>query len=178
MSRRLDRNNIARFLDEEDRKGKKTALTLRRDDARVAWDSLCQVPSEKNPSVDVGQKWAVRCKLGDGRALHILGRDSVIVMHVDKYDPAEQKVRHVVEETNAVPGALIGLGLGVLATLLGAPPKTALAIGTGLGAAVGGFVPVDMAVWEFDGVDGFGDFRFSRRDDVTPQLLLAPRPPT
>lgn len=169
---RLDRDSIARFLDEEDRKGVKTALTLRHHDARVDWDSLCEVPSDENPSVNVGQRWAARCKLGDGRALHILGRDGVVVMHVDKHDPAERKARHLAEETNLLPGAVWGLGLGLLAAVLGAPPKAAVAVGAGLGAAIGVVTPVAMTVWKFDGVDSVGRFLFSRVD-ATQQALLA-----
>ena len=174
----LDRDSIARFLAAQDSTGTRNSISLSRRDARVGWDSLCEVPSEENPSVDVGQQWAARCKVGGGRALHVLGRGDEIVMHIDKHDPAEKPIRHVASETNLLAGAAVGAGLGILAALLGAPPKTAIGIGVALGAGVGVHVPVNMKVWCFDGVDEHGHFTFSIREGVTPQMLLAGRSTT
>ncbi len=173
MMRRLDRDGIARFLEEQDRGGRKTALVLELNDRRVDWDSLCDVPSPENPSVDVGQKWSTRCGLPGGRALHVLGRDATVVIHVDKHDPAHRTVRHIAEETNAVGGTVVGLGIGLIAAACGVPPKVALMAGGALGATIGGFSPVHMDVWQFEGLDGLGRFCFSRLDGVTQQQLLA-----
>jgi hypothetical protein len=166
--RLLDQDSVARFLDEQDRVGVKSTLTLRIDDPRVDWGQICGTPSPDNPSIDLGQAWSRRCQIGAGRALHFEGRGGIVLVHIDHHDPAYRPVQHVLPETHALSGLVVGL----IPFLFGVPIFWGV-VSAAAGATIGAHIAPKTRVWEYAGPSHDGSLMFSEIIGATPQGLLA-----
>lgn len=166
---RVHRDTLVQFLDARDLAGGKHAVYIARDDKRVDWSSLCTAGfSAETAAISVGQDWSRRCVLPGGRALHLEGKRNVVVMHIDAHDPGVRPIPHVVAETQAIPGALVGVFPWLLGVASG-PLALALVVG---GAVIGGHQAPAMTVWGLERVDWRGPL-FRRLDGWTPQRLFA-----
>lgn len=66
------------------------------------------------PGLDRGQKFDLRYPQLDGTSLHVHVFAGYIEAHLDATDPTRDPVAHVVEATQVVPGAAVGVGAAIL----------------------------------------------------------------
>lgn len=129
-------------------------LELSYADRRVAWCEFDSCSDGGTPSLDRGQSGNCRWSLNNGEAIHAHWfRDlQVARFHLDRFDPAERPLQHLVEETY-VPHGIVGGALAGLAL-------TKHPLGALVGAVAGGFAgaKVDRApvtTWRLHSFDGY-----------------------
>jgi hypothetical protein len=72
--------------------------------------SFARHVASRLPGLDRGQMGDLRYPQPDGTSLHVHVFAAYIEAHIDATDPTRDPVAHVVEATQAVPGAAVGVG--------------------------------------------------------------------
>lgn len=126
-----------RQLDRETANGLMAVIVIRRDDP-FDFASLGICPDCRLPGLPHGQLSDWRVGVDEGQGLHGYVHGDRVEFHLDAVDACRDAVGHVLRDTRAVEGALLGsFGAAIIAALAGGGAEDVLAA-AGVGAVGGG----------------------------------------
>ncbi|MCG8417243.1 MAG: hypothetical protein MJE77_04780 [Proteobacteria bacterium] len=165
MADNLDHRKISNIL-KELRKvgGRRPQLQVDFDDERVDWKSFGIYTEQGKPSIGEDQEVKYRWTLDDGRALHSrwIGKRGHVRFHLDRRDPTSSPFGHLLEDTYAPHGALVGALVGGLTSGRAGGALAGMIMG-GAGGTL--FDPGPSSVWVLASLEGDGQWRVRRVDE-------------